>query len=253
MRSNDSNTYTLIFYDSSGGKGEEIIVTPSWKRYVLDASTSYKNSNPQSATSASLIFGLRNDPTSIIYFTGNTNSQTADILAWGPQIEAGAFPTSYIPTSGSALPRAADVASITGSNFSRWYNQSEGTIFFRAKSPTNPVQYPVVIDDNTNNNRHLFAISNAYQYQIKVSGSTEAQIDAGSVLSSFNYIAGGYKTNNTAVALNGSVDVDNDAKSPTCNRLSIYQYSGFTYTGHIARLTYYPYRLPDATLQEITS
>ena len=178
------------------------------------------------------------------------------IYLWGATVEtnystsSASFPTSYI--YGNNVTRQPDNTQITGTNFSSWYNQSEGTVSFRAKSPTNPDQYPVVIDDSTNNNRHLFAISDAYQYQIKVSGSTEAQIDAGSVFSSFNYIAGGYKTNNTAVALNGSVDVDNVASIPTCNRLSIYQFSGFTFTGTISRLTYYPKRLKDTSLQYLT-
>ena len=174
------------------------------------------------------------------------------VYIWGAQCEAGSFPTSYIPTSGSTETRSADEASITGSNFSSWYNQDQGTISFRAKSPTDPVQYTVVIDDSTNNNRHLFVISNFYQYQIRVSGSTEAQIDAASVLSSFNSIAGGYKTNDIAVALNGSVDVDNVASIPTCNRLSIYQFSGVTFTGTISRLTYWPKRLTDTSLQYLT-
>jgi hypothetical protein len=46
-----------------------------------------------------------------------------------PQLELGAFPTSYIPTTGAAATRAADVASISGSNFSSWYRQDEGTVF----------------------------------------------------------------------------------------------------------------------------
>jgi hypothetical protein len=47
---------------------------------------------------------------------------------YGMQAEAGAFPTSYIPTSASTVTRSADTASMTGTNFSSWYNQSEGSM-----------------------------------------------------------------------------------------------------------------------------
>ncbi len=55
--------------------------------------------------------------------------------AWGLQSEsipsgdAVGFPTSYIPTSGSAASRAADVCSIQGADFSSWWNDNNGTIF----------------------------------------------------------------------------------------------------------------------------
>jgi hypothetical protein len=49
---------------------------------------------------------------------------------WGAQLEEGSFPTSYIPTTDAAATRAADVASISGSNFSSWYRQDEGTVFW---------------------------------------------------------------------------------------------------------------------------
>ena len=46
-----------------------------------------------------------------------------------PQFEQGAFATSAIPTTTATVTRAADVASITGSNFSSWYNQTEGSMY----------------------------------------------------------------------------------------------------------------------------
>jgi hypothetical protein len=52
---------------------------------------------------------------------------TSGIYVWGAQLETGAFPTSYIPTTASTVTRSADLASMTGTNFSSWYNQSEGT------------------------------------------------------------------------------------------------------------------------------
>ena len=49
----------------------------------------------------------------------------------GCQFEAGAFPTSYIPTAGSQVTRTADTASITGTNFSSWYNTTQGTFLVK--------------------------------------------------------------------------------------------------------------------------
>ena len=54
-----------------------------------------------------------------------------DCICGGAQLEVGSFATSYIPTSGpntgSTVTRAADIASITGTNFTDFYNQTEGT------------------------------------------------------------------------------------------------------------------------------
>jgi hypothetical protein len=57
------------------------------------------------------------------------------VLIWGAQLEAGAFPTSYIPTTTATVTRAADVASISGSNFSSWYRADEGTVFADGSTP----------------------------------------------------------------------------------------------------------------------
>lgn len=62
------------------------------------------------------------------YLGDARTTQTAIVFyAWGAQLEAGAFPTSYIPTTTTALTRNADVATMTGTNFSDWYNVDAGT------------------------------------------------------------------------------------------------------------------------------
>jgi hypothetical protein len=60
--------------------------------------------------------------------TGNYQGDNTDgIYIWGPQVELGSFPTSYIPTSGAALTRNDDIGSIIGDDFTSFFNQSEGT------------------------------------------------------------------------------------------------------------------------------
>ena len=63
-----------------------------------------------------------------------TGDNTSGIFIWGAQLEAGAFPTSYIPTTTSTLVRSADVCSITGANFTSFTKLGEGTVVVHGDS-----------------------------------------------------------------------------------------------------------------------
>jgi hypothetical protein len=70
-------------------------------------------------------------------YDGSAFAYTGDgysgLYIWGAQLEAGAFATSYIPTVASTITRNADIAIMTGTNFSSWYNASEGTLYLEGE------------------------------------------------------------------------------------------------------------------------
>jgi len=66
------------------------------------------------------------------YLSIRSANASMDIDVWGLQAEFASFPTSYIPTTSSAVTRAADLASITGTDFSSWYNDAATTLYIES-------------------------------------------------------------------------------------------------------------------------
>ena len=67
-----------------------------------------------------------------IYVCSRTSaaSPAEVIYVWGAQLEIGTGASSYIPTVASQVTRATDVCYIDGTNFSSWFNNTEGTVLF---------------------------------------------------------------------------------------------------------------------------
>ena len=181
---------------------------------------------------------------------------------WGAQLEAGAFPTSYIPTTTSTVTRSADVASITGSNFSSWYRQDEGTVFADAKNYPHPVTgkalVPLAFSDNTYNNRITLAGStgnNQFNFDAVSAGFFQRAI-LGNFVSSGLKASGGYKSTGSAGSLDGAATVTSNTPNipSVIGRLDIGQpHDGNNaLNGCISRLTYWPVRLGNNVLQQIT-
>ena len=62
-------------------------------------------------------------------YTVSGGSEKA-IYLWGAQVEAGFGASSYIPTVASQVTRATDVCTMSGTNFTSWFNNTEGTVLF---------------------------------------------------------------------------------------------------------------------------
>jgi hypothetical protein len=195
------------------------------------------------------------------------NSQTVSIGDYiyidRPQLENGAFPTSQIPTVASQLTRNADVATMTGTNFSNWYNSTQGAI---------EVQYDIIgltktfgmatqIDDGTLNNR-IVNIGQEFQSPnvasgsfITTSGSAQMGIypNTNLAINTLYQNCISYQSNNCANAVNTVILTDNTVNIPTVNTLRIGSRISDGYlNGHIAKINYWPQRISDAETQAFT-
>ena len=203
------------------------------------------------------------------FFGIHTNSDVSgeSIIALGLQLEEGAFPTSYIPTEGATVTRGLDVASITGTNFTSFFDATKGTLYgdaygLGADVPSNDYQTIAAFSDGTNNARIELG------YMTATSGYFNIRDDDGNISVALSPTiteslkrrkgAGAYNSSYAAVSYNGS-DVSNDGTvtlPTTINQLDIGALNDNNikyFTGTIKRITYWNQRLSNTILETITS
>jgi hypothetical protein len=280
FKANDGDKVAILLYSSGGSSG-------FWNSETSNVATTFDLTNgtfttfsgavaPTTSTITDAGNGWwRCSITATATATSNSANQlirnisggTEGIYAWGYQIEAGSFPTSYIPTEGSTVTRAADVASITGTNFSSWYEQDEGTVFTDTVNKetypgTNVFPYILQIDDGTNNNRIGYdnsVLGTGYRYNLPCTsgGVSQGELNQFGFASGAARWASAFKTNDFALAINLSPSVLSTRTSGTLpntmTQLQIGKGFGKEFNGTIRRLTYWPTRLSNDTLQTITT
>jgi hypothetical protein len=200
----------------------------------------------------------------------NTNSYAGDgysgIYIWGAQLEAGAFATSYIPTVASQVTRSADVATMTGSNFSSWFRQDEGTLYAESRGLSDSVGnvsngLSIGLSSSGGNAMALGVDTrtpqNAFFNVLNNSVVTAGPSVATTMLGASRKLAGAYAVNNVIMATGGTLaTVDTSTAIPVCNQLSIGVYPPNTAlfdNGYVSKIAYYPKRLQNEELQSLTT
>lgn len=203
-------------------------------------------------------FGLGSDAAGAVPYEGNGYS---GLYIWGAQLEAGAFATSYIPTVVDQVLRAADAPTITGTNFSSWYNNAQGTLYSEASTydVSASGRTGFSINDGTTSNRFVTGHSTVKAFIAK-SGTTQYTNSFGGVTVTNNVasrIALAYASNNVNAATNGVIGGVDDTvvEVPVVTQSTIGSLAGSSASlnGTIRKIAYYPIRLTNTQLQALTS
>ena len=177
---------------------------------------------------------------------------------WGAQLEAGAFPTSYIPTSGGTATRNPDNASMTGNNFSDWYNPTEGTFNSDVSfNSNNATHYIWQVGKASNRMLSAGRVGGNSWILLSINNNSFTDNLSSTYNSGRNKWCASYSNDGFfGVENGGNIISSNNADVPTLDinilYLGSYVNSSLYLNGHISQLTYYPVRLPNSTLQTLT-
>ena len=131
---------------SANSTGTILALANGWYRISVQ--------NTSNGTSGNYIANIIPQPTGS-FASPTTGDAVSGVLVWGQQVEVGYAPTSYIPTTGSTVTRAADVAyvNVVGLN---GINGNTGSLFaqviYEAPAAANNASRWLSLNDGNNPN-----------------------------------------------------------------------------------------------------
>lgn len=200
------------------------------------------------STTAFTLFATFTDADGSLFVT---NGRTGFI--WGAQLEAGSFATSYIPTTTTSLTRNADDVTMTGTNFSSWFNPTEGATMaqYTAGQGISSLNVLAYEDAAPGANMTLHREGQTWRYRTNLANLNLTGLGLTTTNKTvFNYANSYYK-----VASNGLGAATNTGVGgpPTITQLFIGKgnnYAAARYmNGWIGKILYWPQKLTDAELQ----
>jgi hypothetical protein len=237
-----SGTPTISIIDgyNTVGSFKLVTLTNQWVRHTLTFTASASDFIPQ--------FLLIN----------GTTSSSADFLVYGFQVEAGSYPTSYIPTSTSAVTRNKDV--FTRDGIASLINSTEGVLFAEMAALANDGTYRLISLSNgtvdNSINIQYSGVSNTIR--TRVENGSIAQADISYTISnpkSFSKIAVLYKLNKFELWFNGSKVGEDTSGTPPLGLSKLALSRGDVlspFFGKVKQLQVYKTALTDNQLIQLT-
>ena len=239
-----------------GGTTENVTITEISNGWYRCSMTTTSNMN-------TAIINTVQSVTSV-YQESYTGDGTSGVYIWGAQLEAGSYPTSYIPNYGTALGVTRSAETCNNAGDASTFNSSEGVLFAEISALANDdgTNRGISISDGTISNRVYVSyttttnqITAVYTY----SGGTQVSINE-TLTDSTQFIkfAFKYKENDCAFWVNGiEVGTDNTATAFAADTLDTLNFDsgagGSDFYGKTKDLRVYNTALTDAELQALTT
>ena len=247
-KSNNGSSFNISFLFRDDGFGTvrgnaTFNITTEWQRFEFTADCS----------------GASGDVMFLVYNTsGNENW---DFLMYGAQVEAGTYPTSYIPTYSVSATRAEDVCSKTDA--SGEINSTEGVLYAEVSRFDNDSSYNTIRIAADTSESNIVAlkfrnVENVFYADIRSNGVLSSTLyHTFSDISQYTKIAVKYKQNDFALWVNG-VEVATDTNGNAPIGLSYIQFgqgsgAAEAFKGKIKALQVYKEALTDAELATLTT
>jgi hypothetical protein len=217
-------------------------------------------SGTAATTQTTVWFGQLNNA-GVATDTVYTGDGTSGLFFWGAQVEAGAYPTTYIPTTTAAVTRLADACSVTG--VADLIGQAEGTLFLDFEKTNNDNTgtggyFRIDVNNGTTNNRILFGFDLNKVNATVVSGTLVALIETATTRTQERIKAAfAYKANDFVLYVNG-VQIGTDTSGSVPTGLANFQWgvnqtTATTTSGVINQQALFTSRLSNAELQALTT
>ena len=204
--------------------------------------------------------GISNGDALICYagWTGGTVAAGTFAYLWGAQLEAGAFPTSYIPTVASQVTRSGDRLYSTGAGLAGFVNNAQGTLLAEMTMPEQTPAMTVCDLSDTGDNRTALLYKESVGPAIYAYRRNAGAVAGSPAERSVAKAAITYGRGLNAASVNGAAAVSPAfiAAPPTPTHLGIGSRSydgGNAAGGYVRSFAYYREAIPAALLPSYTA